>query len=118
MNDCFIEKAGVVELAGKVSASNHPDVLAARGLDHLGVLHFNAALCEANVCSCYGGKFAMSEDPGRLCVRPRGSDLILDPKCMVEHPFVGGGAHGKGANLGNELRVARVVDVTEREQPL
>jgi hypothetical protein len=37
---------------------------------------------------------------------------------MAEDPLVGGGSHRQRAHLGDELRVARLLDVAELEQPL
>ena len=107
-----------MKLPGKVAAADNPNVLAARGCSHLGVHVRDTTLNKPDIGMFDCWKLPVREDPRRLLVGPWRTSFLLDLDCVPQHPLVSRGAHSQGPNLCYEARIARVVDIAEREQPL
>src|SRR5688500_16036529 len=118
LHEQLVEQAGVVELSDEITAADQPDVLATGGLGHGAVHGPDVAAREADVGAGDARQRPGGEHPGRLLVRPWPWLIGFGSNDVLQHPLVRGRPHREGADVLDERRVARVVDVTERKQPV
>ncbi len=118
LHDEFVEQSGVMELAGQVAPADDPEVAAIGSCAHgrVNLVHIAADKMQSRAVDA--GQRAMREYPRGLRVRPGRARLTRHQVGVAQHPFVRRRPHGQRAHVGDELRVAGVVEVSQWKEPL
>ena len=78
----------------------------------------NVARYKPDVCLFDAGKATTCEHPGGLRIGPGDRFAPVRTDDVAQHPLIGGRPHRQGADLLDEGRIPRLVDITKGKEPV